>query len=306
MGRYILNFKLMPPTYFLGFLIQQGNKDNPPLLLVGTQEFRLDSHTPFEVLEPKPASLKALELRWLGRSTFDLNAGLVIALQCKARGLNDLAQELWALCIKQHSGHRFGAFYQPANLPNRTAVAYLAWAHSGNELAKPDTDRTKTAKRMKAVLAAEPRLNNEVNQALLKSLEAALVPSTAKPGMVEKLIDDLIDMCNVGRRHDEPDPRYLRLARLGFTAVPALIEHLDDDRLTRSVVQGFNNFPTSNLRIKQVVSDMLQELAGEEVGKDWLRRQQGWGRRKGGRPGVVGQSQERWRGSVLPPSCPPE
>jgi hypothetical protein len=132
---------------------------------------------------------------------------------------------------------------------------------------------------MQAVLAAEPKLNTEGNQALLKSLEAALVPSTAKEGTVERMIDDLTDMCNTSHpfvRKGEPDPRYARLAEMGFAAVPALIEHLDDDRLTRSIKQGFNNFPSWNLRVKHVVSDLLQELAGEEVGKDWLERQKGW------------------------------
>src|SRR5205807_3957559 len=37
------------------------------------------------------------------------------------------------------------------------------------------------------------------------------------------------------------------------------------------------NFPTWHLRIKHVVSDLLQDMAGEEVGKDWLLRQKGWG-----------------------------
>ena len=90
-----------------------------------------------------------------------MNAGLAVALQCKARGWNDLAQELWTASLRQDTGHPFGAFYQPPNLPNRTAVAYLAWAHSGNELVKPDTDRAKTARRMKTLLATEPRLNTE-------------------------------------------------------------------------------------------------------------------------------------------------
>ena len=107
-------------------------------------------------------------------------------------------------------------------------------------------------------------------------------------------------MCNTARSRDEADPRYTRLAQMGFAAVPALIEHLDDDRLTRSVKQGFNNFPTWNMRIKDVVSDLLQELAGEDVGKDWLRRQTRVGRRKSRRPGVVGQGPQGRRGGILP------
>jgi len=183
-GRYILNDKLMPPTYFLGFLLSPGSKDKKPRLLVGTQEIELESSKTVEVVEPKPGLVKSLDLNCRGRSTFGMNAGLVLALQCKARGWNDLARDLWAEGLKQDSGHRFGAFSQRANLPSRTAVAYLAWAYSGNELVQPDTDRIKTAKRMKAVLAAEPSLNTEGNQALLQSLEAALVPSKAKPDTV--------------------------------------------------------------------------------------------------------------------------
>jgi hypothetical protein len=220
--------------------------------------------------------VKGIDLRWWGSATFEMKAGLAIALQCKARGWNEMAQELWTASLRQDSGHHFGAFYQPANLSNRTAVAYLSWAHSGNELVDPKSDRAKTARRMKALLAAETRLNTEGNRALLKSLEAALVPSKAKPGTAERLIDDLTETCSSARRHDEPDPPYSRLAHMGFAAVPALIEHLDDERLTRSVKQGFNNFPTWIMRVNDVVSDLLQEQAGEEVGKDWLRRQQGW------------------------------
>jgi hypothetical protein len=278
-GRYILNDKLMPPTYFLGFLLKSGDKDKPARLLVGTQEFDLESHKTVEVVEPKADLVKGIDPRWWGRSTFELNSGLAIALQCKSRGWNDLARELWTVSLKQYTGHRFGGFNQPANLPYRTAVAYLAWGQYGNELVKPDTDRAKIAKQIRSLFAAEPSLNTEGNQALLKSLEAALVPSTAKPGSVEKMIDDLTDMCNSSHpfvRKGEPDPRYTRLAHMGFAAVPALIERLDDDRLTRSVKQGFNNFPTWIVRVKHVVSDLLQDLAGEEVGKDWLRRQQGY------------------------------
>ena len=61
-----------------------------------------------------------------------MNAGLAIALQCKVRGWNALARELWTSSLKQKSGHASegGRFFQPPNLPNRTAVAYLAWAYS--------------------------------------------------------------------------------------------------------------------------------------------------------------------------------
>ena len=65
-GRYILNDKLMPPTYFLGFLLRPGTKESPPLLLVGTQEIRLDAHPTVEVVEPKSELVKSIDLRWWG------------------------------------------------------------------------------------------------------------------------------------------------------------------------------------------------------------------------------------------------
>jgi hypothetical protein len=94
-GRYILNGKLMPPTYFLGFLLRPGAKDKPALLLVGTQEIRIASNETVEVVEPKPALVRNIDLAYWEQATFTSNAGLAIALQCKARGWNALAQELW-------------------------------------------------------------------------------------------------------------------------------------------------------------------------------------------------------------------
>jgi hypothetical protein len=255
-GGGIVNDKLMPPTYFLGFLIEPGK------LLVGTQEYRLG---PGEIVEPKPELVKNIEPRWWGPATFGMNDGLAIALQCKARGWNDLARELWTVSIKQFCGHLYGGFSQRANLPARTAVAYLAWAHYANELAKPGTDRAKIAQHIKNLFAAEKSLDTQGNRALLTSLEAALVPSTAQPGTIERLIDDLIEVSDTAP-----------LESKGFAAVPALIEHLDDDRVTRSTYAAMNNFPPWHRRVKHIVSYVLRELAGEELGKDSLRLRQGY------------------------------
>jgi hypothetical protein len=84
------------------------------------------------------------------------------------------------------------------------------------------------------------------------------------------MIDDLTDMCNASWERHEADSPYSRLAHMGFAAVPALIEHLDDGRLTRSIQGNWN------LRVNDVVSDLMQELAGEEVGKAWPRQEPGF------------------------------
>jgi hypothetical protein len=73
----------------------------------------------------------------------------------------------------------------------------------------------------------------------------------------------------------EPDDPYAQLEARGLEVVPVLIEHLDDPRLTRAVTVGFNNFPTMPRRVAELASDLLQDLAGEELGADWLDRQNG-------------------------------
>jgi hypothetical protein len=141
---------------------------------------------------------------------------------------------------------------------------------------------------LNALIKQDKAFDNERNRALLKSLNLAVVPSKAKPGSIQALIDDLVDYsANTGTIGVfAPEERYWRIARLGFDAVPDLIEHLDDDRLTRAMMMGFNNFQPWHLRVKDVVGDLLNGLAGEalmraaddgeEVGGDWLRRQQGY------------------------------
>jgi hypothetical protein len=81
----------------------------------------------------------------------------------------------------------------------------------------------------------------------------------------------------LGRRSSsEPPPAFLRIAERGFDAVPALIAHLGDDRITHTVRVGFDNFPTYAARLGEIASDLLQGIAADDLGKDWLRRQQGW------------------------------
>jgi hypothetical protein len=274
-GRYVLNGKLMPPTYFLGFLLPPSAGDKQPVLLVGTRQVLDAARRTIEPVDAKPELVDGLDLGYWPSAPFESNTGLAVALQCKARGWDALADRLWAASLKHTSGHPRGAYYQPADVPNRTALSYLAWVYSANELVTPDTDRAKTVGRMKAVLTAEPRLDTNHARELVRAAEASLAPSKAKPGTAERLVDDLTDMCNTGRGSGEKDPRFTRLAVLGFDAVPALLEHLDDRRLTRSVRTGFNNFPTQHMQVRHVVSDLLQELAGDDVGTDWLRRQRG-------------------------------
>ena len=118
------------------------------------------------------------------------------------------------------------------------------------------------------MLKLEPTLATPSNKALLTSLEAALQPSTAVPGTIEAMIDELVDThasaSSFMSLYDR-DPTYTRILHRGFDAVPALIDHLDDGRLTRSVMSGFNKFIPYIRRTNEVVSDLLRDIAGPEL-----------------------------------------
>jgi hypothetical protein len=263
----------------LAFLLNPSTPEKPGLVLQGPEEKFANDHLEGWVTPVQPVLGAEQDLSAESDNlTFPLNSLILTALQCKARGWNEFADILTEEGIKHSAGHRFTPFVYPGRLPPKTAFAYMAWAWFGNQLIRPDTDRSAIARHMKSLVAEEPKLDTELSRHLLGALDAALVPSKAGPGSPEALIDDLVNITGArGRRGSvERDPRELKVIHLGFEAVPALISHLDDVRLTRSVTQGFNNFPTCIRRLNEVVSDLLQGLAGDELGKDWLRRQQGY------------------------------
>jgi hypothetical protein len=154
----------------------------------------------------------------------------------------------------------------------------MAWDHWYAQLLEPSTDWRMINSRLKAFVEAEKSLASPANLAILRSLDAALTPSKAKPASIAALIDDLMDCksTNVDVNASTADPRYLKLVLAGFAAVPELVEHLEDDRLTRTQFIGFNNFPGYHCRVKHLVSGLLQGLAGQDLGKDWVRRFQGY------------------------------
>lgn len=266
-GGGIVNRVVQPKTYSMAFEFKREGKTSQPVLWTGTHEWQSDRNVHVQELEPKPEAVKELEL--------GPNDDLVMAIQCHARGWDKLAGYLLERSRKNNE------------VSARIQLVQLAWYFWEGHLTQPKSDRSVAAKRLKQVIKQDKELDTEYHRALLKSLDLALVPSKAKPGSIEALIDDLVDyQANSGTLGIyEPEDRYWRIAKLGFDAVPALIEHLDDDRLTRAMMVGFNNFRSWNMRVRDVVGDLLEGLAaeelmrgadGEDVGGGWLRRQQGY------------------------------
>jgi hypothetical protein len=261
--------------YALGFRLPPGAAPAPPRVLVGTEVYEPDPvWQPPEAVRPDAADLKGISPRWHG-GAFPLNAGLATAIQCHALGHTRLARRLLAHSLTQEGDLSPSLFQHPDDRTPRADLAYLAWTHWANEIVRPGTDRAAIARRMKALLAAEPALDTEGCRGLLKSLELTLRPSRARPGSVEALLDGLLDLAGGGVARAGPESAYWRLVERGFDAVPALIDHLDDERLTRCVLEGAAalGVPGRHVRVRGVAGDILCGLAAGDLDRGWLRQQ---------------------------------
>jgi hypothetical protein len=266
-GHSVINGVVQPPQHYLAFQVGPEKKGEEPALFIGTETVQSGWHAHVTPIAPK-------DVLFMGPDPVSNNQ-LLLAIECHARGWDELAVPLLKRSKLENE------------TPPSDRLVELAWKYWEGRIAKPKIDRAPVARRLKDLMARDKKLDDPGHRALVKSLELALIPSKAKPGSVEALIDDLVDFeSDTGVMHgQEPEERYWRIARLGFDAVPELIKHLDDERLTRGRMIGFNNFHTWNLRVQHVVGDLLNGVAGEElmrgangedVGGDWLRRQQGY------------------------------
>jgi hypothetical protein len=264
----------------LGFVLRPSMKQQPPLLLIGTEEYspsidegQQDVKRKLTDFQPDSGIPDHIDGRWgfLSGAQFEICTGIATALQCKAEGMDGLARELWNRFGSKGTRDEHCKFYHPPNLPPRQALAHVAWTHYGNELAKPGSDRTALLTKMKSLMKAEPAIDSKEKQEVIRSLELALVPGKSPPGSPGFMIDQLVEMnnpwTNPGDRNS--DPRYLRLCETGFAAVPALIERMDDPRLTRVIGGGFHHAPLRLCSVGEFATAALYGVTGFDVIRRW-------------------------------------
>lgn len=281
--------------FSLGFLLEKAAGNRPATVLTGPLLLKRESEDdPEQNPQPWRAELTAfseLSFRW--PVTFEQPTALILAVQCHARGETELALQLAkiGLEVEPEAGGpglvqsgRSG--WRPHRQPPtrsvargdtpKAALASAAWTGWLNQLYFPESDWPKAARAMRRILARAPEIADEAREDLLRGLEATLAAPPEEPGTVEADIADLGRSLRHARDdYPDDDPVERKLLRRGFAAVPALIEHLDDRRLTRSLMLGFNNFRTQPRRLGELVADVLQKIAGDELGRHWLGRQLG-------------------------------
>jgi hypothetical protein len=194
------------------------------------------------IVRPDPVAL-GNEVRY-GRLDF--------AIQCHERGWHALAR---AAFRKWLAGDSY--------LPAERQLAWDAWYYWYYQLSRHGAPLAAAARYMNRALA-HTSFAGAAKVALLRSLDLALVPARSAPGSDDALIDALVEQSHMWGR---AAPAYRALARRGFDAVPALIAHLGDDRVTRSLVGGglVSCDGACLVPVKDVVYWLLCALAGREL-----------------------------------------
>ncbi len=154
----------------------------------------------------------------------------------------------------------------------------MAWGQAYECLFEPGSDRKKALEVMQRVYSEDDPvyIRGEYSSDLIIDLKETLRPVISQPGSNERLIDGLTDsVFGPYRRYfasnrifefPESDPIVL-LAGRGFDAVPAILTHLKDIRLTRSaLIYGINNGISSGLaRVGQSCAAYLAILSDGEI-----------------------------------------
>ena len=287
-GKVILDGVLQPQKYSLAILIESTGAQKEATFLSGTALPEDWKPRHWKVVDP--AATAALE-------TPGFDPDILFAVQCHALGWNELAVDILARCEidrldrqRRQVDHR-GAYLQDKSDPPKRQIVSCAWYYWMSRMWKPMVDRKPILAMLKELRALDPELArmDDIRADLkIRALELALAPSTAKPGSVEALIDGLVEATQEGWPYEngpEPTP-YQKLVRLGFEAVPVLIEHLDDARLTRGLRLGMNRGRSRDIRFKDIlvkdfVSAILRKLAGSEAAHEWRTQsvdESGWRR----------------------------
>ena len=257
---------------WLQLVFRPEAEDGPNMTLRGLDTNRLSASNSKYYQEVSPPDAKAL-----AGVTDDTDDLLLLAIQCDLLGLHDLAVSAFDTWQGRQLKHE-----NPV-----TDLRYRAWNYWEKQIREPNSDWVKIARRLQGMHNDKPNATDVDAPGILRRLKLSLVPSKAKPGSVDALIDELIDVPVVQNFYTfaEPDPRFDAIVKLGFDAIPALIDHLDDDRLTRAHYHSSGlrpgldplNFLSYPYSVKHLVRDIICDYMADdtsqlrEMGKDLSR-----------------------------------
>jgi len=264
-----------PVMYYLAFRIPStGN--GPSRLFWGTESFPEDVR-PNTTWEPTtPDQVRVAALVKSSPQPFRIDEPLALALQCESLGWHDLATS-FSMIPPAVPSRRYPVPLTDvsAGLSLEQRLHHLAWAHWCNVFRDRDSNRQAIREHLETLFKIEPSIRSNSSKAqFLDSLTLALKPSAAIPGSIEADIDGLCEVAGHPHYWNQPgpkgvwtDPGFIFLAEKGFAAVPALLKHMDDPRLTRCLLSGSMLSPHYH-SVGDLSRMMIVNIAGMPLDRD--------------------------------------
>lgn len=142
----------------------------------------------------------------------------------------------------------------------------MAWTLLKDQVMERNSNRKEILARLSYIARVNPDVVPETDKDLILDLQLTLAARKSKPGSIESLIDDLTDHHgHPGLEGYEADQvAFWKLAERGFEAIPVLMDHLDDMRLTRTKLREAKSDRMYDVRVAELCEYMLNKLAAEK------------------------------------------
>ncbi|OWK46805.1 hypothetical protein FRUB_00504 [Fimbriiglobus ruber] len=261
--------RVLTMSYFLAFREPPAKAGGVSKCWIGFRTWDGEDIEEWRIVPAKPVVATLLS-----NPAVDEFDSLVLAIHCNARGWDALAEALYVR-LRKRPGDTASMFDRLHNC----AVDY--WYP---RILERGTDRKEALRRLKELEAKKKPPPNDVRvgqlakhnkleqRERLRRLELTVAPRVAKPGTPEALIDQLTDLW---RPYEAPayretliesDKACEKLTALGIDAVPALIEHINDERLTRAYYTSTDDLGIHLVDVGQTVSVLLDTLSDFQIG----------------------------------------
>lgn len=208
---------------------------------------------------------------------FPQHPDLALAVHCHRRGWRGLA----AAFLGRSQESPPAAYRRGQELGKGRVLATLAWNYWCNEFALSTRDRSKIVESLSALAEGPYDLGSAANKNIISDMRATLRRKEARRNSVESILNELTDLgkekgwrgrgCASLRYSSRRSEPYKKLQAIGPDAVPVLLKHTHDFRMTRCVATDHRG--TWHVRIADVVRELLNGWAPEEFAYDFLIRE---------------------------------
>lgn len=251
----------------LELLVRPKSPSQPATVRTRHYEWEVFRDSRLTTVPPTVASLEGID-------RLCAEEWLTLAVAAHHLGWNELAREAFTRGQTSYGLLGYPAWdYEDNPFHTLTILRRIAWDQAYSDLTKPRSNRETALRLFRQIQADDFRWRLERHVDLVAALNRTICdPEVAKVGTT-RVVDELVDCLDRGGGRvglSDLDSKIKAICSKGFDVVPALIDHLDDSRLTRSAqLMGFNNGTWSDVvPVGRICDRILYELSSGEFVSD--------------------------------------